>query len=84
MALGGEHKDVSLPRRAEARKSELMKGVAEVALGEREDPGGRDREDESRTIFGLKGCAGYFGHPFSNKPIFACFHHNTTKKCDMK
>ena len=39
MALGGEHKDVSLPRRAEARKSELMTGVAEVALGEREDPG---------------------------------------------
>jgi hypothetical protein len=30
------------------------------------------------------GCAGYLGHPFSNKPIFACFHHNTTKKGDMK
>jgi hypothetical protein len=36
------------------------------------------------TKFNNDWCAGSFGHPFSKKPIFACFHHNTTKKCDMK
>jgi len=36
-----------------------------------------EKAETSRgTVFKYFPCAGYFGHPFSNKPIFACFCHN--------
>ena len=36
------------------------------------------------VLLAVGSCAGYLGHPFSKKPIFACFHHNAIQRVTLK